>query len=436
MSSARHDPERTLALVAGVRTPFAKAGSTLEGAETADLASHVFREVLDRTGFDPAAVDQVVLGAAGPSAREANVARVAALRAGVPVDVPALTVMRNCASGMESIAEARNRLLAGEGEVFLVGGAESMSNFPLVMGRKLTGMFQRLAKARSLGARVAAALSFRPSFLKPRIAIVEGLTDPTTGLMMGHTAENLAREFAISRSDQDAFAMRSHRRAGKAQESGRWQREIAAMVPPPFRGAVADDNGIRSDQTMEALGKLRPVFDKREGDVTVGNACQVTDGAVGLLAMSEARAHREGLEPVALIRDHVQVGLDPARMGLGPAHAIPKILERNDLVLRDIDIFEINEAFAAQVLGCQAAMASADWCGQHLGRSSAVGELHIEKLNVNGGAIALGHPIAATGARITWTLAEELRQRGGGLGIASLCIGGGQGQALLLEVQP
>jgi len=433
----RADDARTLALVAGLRTPFSKAGSELAGAETADLGAHVFREVLDRSGFDAGAIDEVILGAAGPSAKEANVARVAALRAGVPQRVPAMTVMRNCASGMEAIATARTRLRAGEGDVFLVGGAESMSNFPLVMGDKLTRMFQRLGKARSLGARVAAALSFRPSFLAPRVAIVEGLTDPTTGLMMGHTAENVARAFGVSRADQDAFALRSHRRAARAAESGRFRREIAPMVAPPrYSKPVVEDNGIRADQTIEALGRLRPVFDKREGDVTVGNACQITDGAVGILAMSLARARAEGLTPVAIVRDHVQVGLDPAHMGLGPAHAIPALLRRNDLTLRDIDLFEINEAFAAQVLGCQSAMASTEWCSEHLGASKAIGELHIEKLNVHGGAIALGHPIAATGARIAWTLALELRARGGGLGIATLCIGGGQGQALLLEALP
>lgn len=429
----QRNKEETLALVAGARTPFCKAGTDLAGASAADLATHVFREVFDKTGLDPELVDEVILGCAGPSAREANVARVAGLRAGVPISTPALTVMRNCASGMEALFAAQARLRAGQGEVFLVGGSESMSNFPLVMGPKLTRFFQRLSKARSAVARLRTLLSFRPSFLKPRIAIMEGLTDPITGLMMGNTAENVARAFGISRFDQDVFATRSHKLAEKARASGRLAREIAPLAPPPKFGAwITDDNGIREGQSHEALARLRPVFDKREGDVTVGNACQITDGAAAFLVMSQARAEELGLRPMAVVRGSAQVGLDPAVMGMGPAHAIPRALDDAGLVLRDLDLVEINEAFAAQVLGCQRALDSDTFCREQLGRER-VGEVHLESLNIHGGAIALGHPIAASGVRIVQTLVESLVEKGGGTGVASLCIGGGQGQALVLE---
>jgi acetyl-CoA acetyltransferase family protein len=435
MSSNGNGHAEELALVGGCRTPFAKAGTDLKSAGAADLATHVFREVLDRTGIDANEIDEVILGCAGPGAGEANPARVAGLRAGVPQHVPALTVMRNCASGMESVLAAEIRLRAGDGEVFLVGGAESMSNFPLIMGPKLTTFFQRLGKAKTIWHRLSTLLSFRPSFLKPRIAIIEGLTDPVSGLIMGNTAENVARLMGVSRSEQDHYALESHQRAAAARSSGRLAREIAPMARPPrFQDIVTQDNGIRHNQTLEALARLRPVFDRREGDVTVGNACQVTDGAAAMLVMSTARAKALGLEPLAIIRAHARSGLDPALMGLGPAYVIPMLLDDAGLSLGDVDLFEINEAFAAQVLGTLRALASDRFCRQELGRDGAVGEIDPEKVNVNGGAIALGHPIAASGARILLTLALELRERGRKYGIASLCIGGGQGQGFLLEI--
>jgi acetyl-CoA C-acetyltransferase/acetyl-CoA acyltransferase len=336
---------------------------------------------------------------------------------------------------MESLLAAKMRLRAGDGDVFLVGGAESMSNFPLIMGRKLSGFFQRLAKARSPLQKLSTILSFRPSFLKPRIAILEGLTDPVSGLMMGNTAENVARLMGVSRSDQDQYALLSHHRASAARSSGRFTQEIAPIAAPPrFGGVVSQDNGIRQAQSLEQLGKLRPAFDRREGDITVGNACQVTDGATAMLVMSQARADAMGLQPLAIVRCHARIGLDPAHMGLGPAHVIPMLLDDSGLSLKDIDLFEINEAFAAQVLGTLKALASSRFCQDQLGRDGAVGEIDTQKLNVHGGAIALGHPIAASGARIVLTLALELKAQNKQYGVASLCVGGGQGQGFLLEV--
>ncbi len=429
-----NDPSRTLAIVAGVRTPFCKAGGAMQGASAADLATHVFRELLDRTPIRPQAIDEVILGCAGPDAREANVARVAALRAGLPETTPAVTVMRNCASGMESVLAAEQRLRAGQGEVFLVGGAESMSNFPLLMGPELVRFFTRLGKARSAWQKAKVLLSFRPRALKPRLSIVEGLTDPTTGMLMGDTAERVARQFGIDRAAMDAFALQSHRRAAAAQQAQRFALESAPFVPgPDYKAAVLADDGVRAEQTEQALAKLKPVFDKREGDVTVGNACQITDGATALLCMSLARCKQLGLAPLAIVRGTATAALSPTTMGLGPVHATPKALAAAGLSFDQLDLLEINEAFAAQVLGCVRAFADADYCKRVLSLPDAIGQVDMDKLNVNGGAIALGHPIAASGARLVLTLAHELRARGKRHGLASLCIGGGQGQAVVLE---
>lgn len=424
-----------LVIVDGYRTPFCKAGTLLKNATAADLATHVFREVLDRTGIDPQQIDEVILGCAGPGPDEANVARVAGLRAGVPQSVPGVTVMRNCASGMEALHTARMRQRADDGEVFLVGGAESMSHYPMLMNDRLVSFFTRLSKARSIGQKAKTILSLRPSMLAPRLAILEGLTDQVTGMMMGNTADLLARQFHITREEQDAFALTSHAKAAAAQDADGFGSEIAPLSVGPRHEAMVDaDNGVRPDQSMASLAKLRPVFDKREGDVTVGNACQITDGAAAMLVMSEKRAGELDLEPLAIITGHARVGLDPRVMGLGPAHAIPRALDDAGRDFGDVDVFEINEAFAAQVLACQKALADESFCRTELGLIDPVGELDTDKLNVNGGAIALGHPIAATGARIVLSTARALRERNQKLGVASLCIGGGQGQAFVLEV--
>ena len=434
MSERTNRRARDMAIVAGLRTPFCKVNGALAGASAADLATFAFKELLDRTPIARTEIDEVILGCAGPDAREANVARVAALRCGLPETTPALTVMRNCASGMEAVMAAKQKLAAGEGEVFLVGGAESMSNFPLLMGPKLVRFFQRLGKARTFGQRLAAMAAFRPSSLKPRIAIVEGLTDPTTGLMMGNTAERVAQRFDIDRAAMDAYALQSHQRAAGALERDRFAREVAPIVAPPsFRSAVSSDDGVRTEQTIEALQKLRPVFDRREGDVTVGNSCQVTDGAVALLVTSLSKAKRLGLTPLAVVRAATTAALAPETMGLGPVHATPTALAAAGIGFDDVDVFELNEAFAAQVLGCQRAFADERYCRDVVGLDGALGELDPDRLNVNGGAIALGHPIAATGARLLLTLAHELRDRGSRYGLATLCVGGGQGQAVVLE---
>jgi acetyl-CoA C-acetyltransferase/acetyl-CoA acyltransferase len=359
---------------------------------------------------------------------------VAALMAGIPRAVPGLTVHRNCASGLEAVFQAADRVAAGHARVVVAGGAESMSRIPMMLPPDANPWFVRWAKAKSLGQRLSALGSLRLRDVMPRSALIEGLTDPVCGQNMGRTAENLAREFDVSREEQDRFALESHRRAVAAREAGRFRDEIAPVyVPPRFDRVVEQDVGPREQQSLEALARLRPVFERRDGTVTAGNSCQVTDGAAVVLVASEEWAISHGLAPVARIRGHATVGLDPARMGLGPALAIPPALDRAGFDFGDVELFEINEAFAAQVLACVRALGSDRFAREELGRTRAVGEIDPDRLNPNGGAIALGHPIGATGARLVVSLLNELVRREAAVGVASLCVGGGQGAALVLE---
>ncbi|RMF76838.1 MAG: acetyl-CoA C-acyltransferase [Acidobacteria bacterium] len=421
-----------LVIVDGVRTPFSKMGTDLARLGAADLARAAISDLMTRSGFDPEAIDEVILGCVGQPVDAMNIARVAALRAGLPERIPAVTVHRNCASGMESITQAYEKACAGRGEVFVVGGTESMSNYPLLYSESAKAKFMRLARARSFGQRLATLLSFRLSDFSPIIGLKEGLTDSACGLNMGQTAELIGREAHVTREEADAFALRSHQRALAARE--RLAEEICPVfVPPKFDRAVEHDNGPRENQSLEALAKLRPVFERDTGTVTAGNASQVTDGAVALLVMTESRAAREGLAPLGVLTHYAYAGLDPKRMGLGPVYAIDRAEKSGAPGLHEADIVELNEAFAAQVLACQRALASDDFCRRELGRDGAIGAIPDEKLNVNGGAIALGHPVGASGARLVLTALRELRRRGGRRALATLCVGGGQGAALWLE---
>lgn len=315
-------------------------------------------------------------------------------------------------------------------------GVEVMSAYPLVFNRQATGLFARLAKARSLGQRIKALAGARPGMLAPRISLMEGLRDPTCGLLMGSTAENIARDFGISRERSDAFALESHVRAQAALESGRFRLEATAHLGlgSGARGkALERDEGIRQGQTLEALAKMRPYFEKPDGVVTVANACGISDGAAALVVCTEERAERENLKPLAAIRSIAWAGCEPARMGLGPVFSSAKALDQAGCSLRDMQVIEINEAFASQVLGCGEAFASRKFAERALGRSEALGELDPARLNPNGGAIALGHPVGATGARMLLTLAHQLAVGDHEIGLASLCIGGGQGGAVILE---
>lgn len=425
-----------IVLAAGLRSPWARAGARFRQEDAGHLGALVARELLSRTGIDPAELDEVIVGCVGQPHDQANIARVIALRAGVPRGVPARTVARNCASGIEAVTTAAQAIQAGSGDLYLTMGVEVMSQYPLIVGRKMTAMFAKLAGARSVGQRLAALASFRPSFLKPRIALLEGLTDPSCGLLMGQTAEHLARDFGITREECDAYAAQSHNRAARARDRGRFEGEILPVMPLGARtgeSSLIHDDSIRDGQSPAKLSKLRPYFEKPDGVVTVGNACGITDGAGALVVTTRERAADLGLEPLARIRSWAWAGCDPERMGLGPVYATSRVLDDAGVTLADVGAVELNEAFAAQVLACQRAFGSADFGAARLGRTGAVGELDLSRTNVNGGAIALGHPVGATGARLLLTAAHELEAGDHELTLATLCIGGGQGGAVLLE---
>ena len=396
-------------LVAGVRTPFTKMGTALAGLSAADLGVHAVKALLARTGLDPAVVDEVIFGCVGQPADAANIARVIALRAGLPETTIASTVHRNCASGMEAFTTAFERNQAGSGDVFICGGAESMSRLPLIFPQGAGAKFARLASGRGQLERLGALFCFRPRDFAPRAALHMGLTDPVAGLNMGETAEILARDYHVTREAQDVFALRSHQHAAAAAE------KLAEEIAPVYTeaGAVAADNGIRPNSDMGKLATLRPVFDQACGTVTAGNASQISDGAVALLAMSEAKMRALGLEPLARLERYAYAGCDPRRMGLGPVHALSKA----GRPIGEAEVIELNEAFAAQVLAVE----------------KELGGLPPEALNPNGGAIALGHPVGATGARLLLSCALEMQRRQARSGVATLCIGGGQGGAVWLE---
>ena len=418
-------------ILGGIRTPFARAGTELRDLSAVELGRLAVGELLARHELDPARLDEVILGNCAQPAEAANVARVTALRAGVPARVPALTVHRNCGSGMESVGLAADRIQLGRARLVLAGGVESMSQLPLLFPPEFGVWLEGVTRAKRPLARLRAALRFRPALLRPRSALLEALHDPVCGLDMGGTAELLAREFDLRRELQDRFALLSHQRAVEARV--RLREEIVPVFPPPACELVRDDVGPREGQTIEQLARLRPCFDRRHGTVTVGNACPLTDGAVALLVGGEELAQDWPVPPLGRVRAWAVAGLEPRRMGLGPVHAIARVLEQTGLSLEEIDLFEINEAFAVQVLACLEAVRSARFARAELGRERALGEIPLERLNVNGGAIALGHPVGASGARLLFTLLLELRRRGAKRGLAALCVGGGQGAAFVLE---
>jgi len=408
----------------------------MKAIQADDLGAIVARELLERSGIEPDMIDEVVIGNVAQPAHAANIARVIALKAGLPASVPCHTVHRNCASGMQSITDAATSILAGRADLILAGGTESMSNIPLLFGPQMTKLFAGLARAKTAAARIKILAKFRPSFLQPLIGLKLGLTDPVCGLNMGQTAEVLAREFAITRRQQDDFSLVSHQRASEAIQQGHFEQEILpVVVPPKYDSVVEQDNGPRAGQSIEALEKLRAFFDPQAGTVTVGNACPVTDGAAVVLLASEEKAKELGIEPLGYLTQWAYAGLEGDRMGLGPVYATAKLIEKTDLKMSDFDLIELNEAFAAQVIANERAFASTKFAKDHLDRSKPLGELDRLRLNVNGGAIALGHPVGATGTRLVLTLLNQLRRTNGKRGLATLCVGGGQGAALALEVR-
>lgn len=420
-----------LAIVAGVRTPFAKAFTALAKVPADELGRIAVEAALSRCEISPSDVDEVVIGNVAGPPESSNVGRVIALRAGVPHDRPAHTVNRNCASGMESVFSAWQIVREGRAEVVVAGGAESMSNIPLLWNRRMQPWLLKFSRASALE-RVKLLSQLKPSFFKPVAGLELGLTDPVCGLNMGETAEVLAKEFQISREDQDKFALRSHQRATGAWEQCFYKDEVTP-VPVPGEDSVTTDVGPRENQSLEALAKLRPFFDSKTGTVTAGNSCPITDGAVALVVMSAEQARAKGLEPLGYLRGYAVAGCDPRRMGLGPVFATHKLLQSSGLSLKEFDLVEINEAFAAQVLSCLQAMASREFAERELGTPQPIGEIDPERLNIHGGAIALGHPVGASGTRLILTLLRSLKESGGQRGLATLCVGGGQGAAVWVE---
>jgi len=419
-----------LVVIDGVRTPFCKMGTDLARLGADELGRIAVNALLTRTGLDPALIDEVIFGCVAQPAEAANVARVIALRAGIPEAVPAFTVHRNCASGLEAFTQAFEKMTAGRGSIFLVGGTESMSLVPLLFKPSAAAKFGHVARAKSAFQKLRSIAAFRPSDFQPRIGLQLGLTDPVCGMNMGETAELLAREHGITRELQDAFALESHTRALAARD------KLAEEICPvylPSKSPVTIDNGPRQNQSLELLGRLKPVFEKKTGTVTAGNSSQITDGAVALLVMTEEKARELGFTPLGALTGYAYAGCDPARMGLGPVFAMARAEEKTGLNIEQADLVEINEAFAAQVLAVLKCLKSEEFARKFLRRDRHVGKIPKDRLNVNGGAIALGHPVGATGARLVLSSLRELERRQAKRALVSLCVGGGQGAAIWLE---
>ncbi|HLG18613.1 MAG TPA: thiolase family protein [Bdellovibrionota bacterium] len=422
-----------VAIVDGIRTPFVKAGDRLSRMGAQELGRIAVRELLEKTDIDPATVDEVIIGNVAQPMEATNISRVIELNSGMPLSMSAHTVSRNCASGLQSIAEGFELIRSGQAHTVVVGGTESMSNIPLMYPREMSDFMGNVWRAKSRLKKAAALAKFRPRMLKPVVALAEGLKDPFSGLNMGETAEVLAKEFHITRREQDEFALQSHQRAVAATKSGRMADEIVPIYLPGEPEPLGNDIGPRENQTIEALERLTPYFDRRYGTVTAGNSSPITDGAAALLLMSEARVQVTGIQPLAWIRSYGFAGLDPRRMGLGPAVAAPIALRRAGLSMREIELVEMNEAFAAQVLA-NLRVFERPKLGEAVGADQPeLAPIDVGRLNVNGGAIALGHPVGTSGTRITLTLAKEMKRRNLQLGLATLCVGGGQGAAMVLE---
>jgi acetyl-CoA acetyltransferase family protein len=422
-----------VAIIVGIRTPLGKASGALDRLGAVDLGMLAMRELLARAPVDRDEIDQIIIGNVIQPSDAANIARVIALNAGVPRAIPAYTVHRNCASGMQAITDAAEKIQLGRADVVIAGGVESMTHAPLLFHDRFRAAMAKLPRAKTLQQKLPVLMEIVRTPWKPRIALLEGLTDPTVGMGMGQTAELLAREFAISRDEQDVFALQSHQRAAAGWDDGWFDDEVMHLFAPPSYDDIHRDEGIRTAQSMQALARLKPVFDKPLGTVTAGNSSQITDGAAMLLLANRERAEAEGWPVLGYLRDWAYAGCDPERMGLGPVFATARLLAQSGMSMNDIARVEINEAFAAQVLACLKAMDSDLFARERLGLDAAIGAPDPAILNAHGGAIAIGHPVGMTGARLILTLLRQLRDDcDGGVALATLCIGGGQGGAVLL----
>jgi acetyl-CoA acyltransferase len=442
---------RDVVIVEGIRTPFTKAGTKMKAVHPAELGRTALKQLINQTNLDVNLIDEVIVGNTGNPVDSVNIGRVVALNAGVPQKTSAYTVHRNCASALESISNGYEKIRSGTMDVVIAGGTENMSQMPTLIPKKMQSIYDQLFAAKGPGQALPLLWKLFKADVKqikallqgnmkdeyfPIISVMAGLTDPFVGINMGQTAEILAKEWGLSREMQDKFALRSHQLAVAAMKEGRMKQETTPVfLAPDYKETIIEDIGPRDGQSIEALAKLKPFFDKKTGTITAGNSCPITDGAAMVLLMSREKAQQLGYKPIAKIRSYAFAGLEPERMGLGPAYSTPVALKRAGLSLKDIGLVELNEAFAAQVMSCQRALDSDQFAQEKLGWSSKVGEIRDEILNVNGGAIALGHPVGATGTRLVLTLMKEMQRRQVQFGLATLCIGGGQGGSMILELE-
>jgi acetyl-CoA acyltransferase len=425
-------PGRRAAIVDGLRTPFVKAGTDFRDLAAVDLGALLVNELVARNRVAPKEVDAVVFGQVIPSTTVTFIGREMVLRSQLPRSVPAHTVARACATSVQATTDAADQIQLGHSECALVGGAESLSDAPIFASRRLAQGLVELSRARSLGDRLRVLSRLRLRDLRP---VPPALKEPTTGLTMGESAEKMAQKNGIARADQDALALKSHKNAAAAWESGKFQDEVMQVpVPPRYERVAARDNVVRKETTLEALAQLKPVFDRRYGTITAGNASPLTDGAAALLLMSEERARALGIVPLGYLRSYAYAALDPHDQLLqGPAYAAPQALDRARLGLADMDLVDMHEAFAAQVLSNLQAFASKTFAEKELGRARPLGEVDPDRLNVNGGSIALGHPFAATGARMILQTLRELGRRQKQYALLTVCAAGGLGAAVVLE---
>jgi len=424
-------PGRRAAIVAGVRTPFARAGTALKDLSAIELGKRCVAELVQRTNLDGSLVDAIVYGTVVPSVIAPNIAREVSLLPILPKGCEAYTVSRACASANQAITDAADQIILGHHDIIIAGGAESLSNVPILHSRSMSEKLVAISRAKTAGQRLKIVSSIRPKDLVP---ITPAIAEPSTGETMGQSAEKMAKINHIAREDQDQFALRSHRLAAVGLEDGRLKAEMVPMfLPPKYEKAFDTDNGVRTDTSIEQLRALKPVFDRRYGTVTAGNSSPLTDGASAVLLMSEERAHALGYEPLAYIRSYAYAALDPGeQLLMGPVLAAPVALARAGLSLGDMDLIEMHEAFAAQVLCNLIGFQSREWA-QRAGFSQPVGDVDRSKLNVMGGSISIGHPFGATGGRILTTLANELVRRGGQFGLMTVCAAGGMGHAMVID---
>ena len=426
---------RRVAIIDGCRTPFAKSNTDFANVTAVELGKAAVRELIARTEIDVELIDHVVYGTVVQSVQEPNIAREVTLGSGIPARVPSFTVGRACASSNQAITSAAEQIALGMADIVIAGGAESLTDIPILASPELRNALVRASKARSLGERIGAFRSLRPGNLAP---ITPAIAEPTTGETMGESAEKMAKENGITREAQDRWALRSHQLAAAATADGRLTREIAPFyVPPKYEQVVTSDNGIRTDTSLEKLSTLKPVFDRRYGSVTAGNASPLTDGASAVLLMSEDKAKELGYKPLGYIRSYAYAALDPGDQLLqGPVYAAPVAFDRAGLTMKDIGLLEMHEAFAAQVLSNLQWFDSDKVAKERLGRDRALGLPPEDRINVMGGSIAIGHPFGATGGRITVTLLNEMRRRGEQFGMISVCAAGAMGFVMIVEAAP